>query len=369
MKNEKRINIVILFFINFLIISLNQKSFANFFKKEVNNIISKEKITKTKSKNTKISKIKWDKLDIRSNPKEIIWENFTGEINNNLYPKSIKTIHKTVLNSLNRSIIFDNQLVGPDISWIVPLGFSWNKKFKFDFHARGHNTQIPEPEKKKFFSWNDGDAIGLISYQFLHNKKSSFGLNFGVRSLYQGDNALGGGTKIGEGTSAGFRWDYALSESSGIALGAEQFIHFDKTTDTGRNIYFTASKGWWSSNSEGEESFPLYAATAGVGTGRLAVGNIKGLCSDLFDGSGTETNQKRPLCWSPIFSVAGIWNEKFSTFLEYNSRFFILGNSLTPFQNIPIRGTFGLMISDHIDNYKVHNFEELNWVFNLSLGF
>lgn len=273
------------------------------------------------------------------------------------------------MNSLNRSIIFDNQLVGPDVSWIVPSGFSWNKKFKFDFHIRGHNTQIPEPQTKKFFSWNDGDAVGLISYQFLHNKNSSFGLNFGVRSLYQGDNALGGGTGIGEGTSAGFRWDYALSESSGIAFGAEQLIHFDKTTDTGRNIYFTASKGWWSSNSEGEESFPLYIATAGVGTGRLAVGTIKGLCSDSFGGSGTETNVYRPLCWSPIFSVASLWNKKFSTFLEYNSRFIILGNSVTPFQNIPLRGNFGLIVSDHIDNYKVHNFEELNWVFNLSLGF
>ena len=43
----------------------------------------------------------------------------------------------------------------------------------------------------------------LINHQFLHNKKSSFGLNFGVRSLYQGDNALGGGTKIGESSKIG----------------------------------------------------------------------------------------------------------------------------------------------------------------------
>ena len=27
------------------------------------------------------------------------------------------------------------------------------------------------------------------------------------------------------------------------------------------------------------------------------------------------------------------------------------------------------IIADHIDDYKVHNFEELNWVFNLSVGF
>ena len=48
-------------------------------------------------------------------------------------------------------------------------------------------------------------------------------------------------TKFGDGLSAGFRWDYALSNKSGIAIGAEQLIDFDGKTDTGRDIYLTTS--------------------------------------------------------------------------------------------------------------------------------
>ena len=196
-----------------------------------------------------------------------------------------------------------------------------------------------------------------------------FGINFGVRSLYQGDQATGGQTSIGEGLSSGFRWDTAISPTSGYAVGAEQLIHFDELTDTGRNIYVTASKGWWSSTASGDIKFPLYVGTAGIGTGRMAVGTIKGLCSNSLGGSGTEVGTYRKLCWSPVFSAASVWNNSFSTFLEYNSRFFILGTSVAPLKRTPLRGTFGLILSDHVDNYKLHNGSEMNWVFNISLGF
>ncbi len=269
---------------------------------------------------------------------------------------------------LNRSIIFNDKEVGPDISWILPPGFSWNKKYKFDFSARGHNTKIPEPENRNFFGWNDGDAVGLFSYQFLHNLKSSFGINLGIRSVYQGNKHIGGSTNFGDGVSAGFRWDFALSPTSGIAFGAEQLIHFDNKTDTGRNLYLTTSKAWWSDKYNGQEIFPLNIATAGIATGRMAVGTIKGFCSNSLGGSGTETKVARDLCWAPVFSLARVWNPKYSTFFEYNSRFFLLGSSYAPFKEIPLRGTFALILSDHVDNYKLHDFSELNWVFNISLG-
>ena len=41
---------------------------------------------------------------------------------------------------------------------------------------------------------------------------------------------------------------------------------------------------------------------------------------------------------------------------------------MAPFQEIPVSGTLALIISDHIDNYKVHDFSELNWVFQLRVG-
>lgn len=321
-------------------------------------------------KNINSLKLDWHKYNSSKNNK-IIWRRYNGEYEDIRLTKKETTENSVItsLSSLNRSIVFNDKSIGPDIGWIVPPGLGWNKKYKFDFTVRGHNTQIPDPETKKFFGWNDGDAVGLFSYQFLNKEKYSLGVNFGVRSLYQGEGASGGASVIGEGLSGGFRWDYRLSKDSGIAFGAEQLIHFDSLTDTGRNIYLTASKAWWSSEYNNVGFFPLYVATAGLGTGRMAVGNIKGLCSDLLGGSGTEIYYQRSLCWSPVFSIARIWDEKFSTYFEYNSRFFLLGSSYVPFKKIPIRTNFALILSDHIDNYKLHNGSEMNWVFNLSYGF
>jgi len=353
----KNLKYFLLFFIIFINDSLKSS--------QTNNVGIKNKYDQL-NKSTIIS---WEKTIGGDDNEPIKWEFFNDEkIRKQIYEQKIVNSLKTIkINSLNRSIVFDNDEVGPDVSWLFPSGFSWNKKYKFDINARGHNTSIPAPNNINFFGWNNGDAVGLVSYQFLHKDKSSFGLNFGVRSLYEGSK-LGGTTKFGEGLSSGFRWDYQIDNYSGFAIGAEQLIHFDNTTDTGRNIYITSSKGWWKKDMNGNDIFPLDIATGGIGTGRMAIGNIKGLCSNLLD-DGTETQAFRRLCWSPIFSLARVWNKKFSTFFEYNSRFFLLGSSLAPVKEIPIRGTFALIISDHRDNYKIHDDSELTWTFNLSLGF
>ncbi len=47
-----------------------------------------------------------------------------------------------------------------------------------------------------------------------------------IRSLYQGDGA----SHIGQGLSAGFRYDYKLSDKSGFAFGGEHLLHFDALT-------------------------------------------------------------------------------------------------------------------------------------------
>ena len=69
----------------------------------------------------------------------------------------------------------------------------------------------------------------------------------------------------------------------------------------------------------------------------MAEGNIKFLCSDLLGGSGTEVNVQRSLCWAPVFSLARVFNEKFSTFFEYNSKWFILGTSIVPLNENSIK--------------------------------
>ena len=320
-----------------------------------------------------ISSIKWERYNKPPyfNQIDIKWNKYYKEKENekDILPplekqiKKGKNNKKFKLNSLNRSLIFDDKIIGPDISWLVPPGLKWTKNFKVDFSTRGHNRRI---NNDPFFGWNGGDAVGQIYLQPIHWYKYSLGINFGVRSIYSGSRK-GGSSDIGEGLSMGFRIDKALSNDSGIAFGAEQLLHFDGLTDTGRDIYITATKSWWHKKIEGK--FPLKIATFGFGTGKLSEGNIKGLCSDLFGGSGTEVAHQRSLCWSPIFSITRVHNPKFSTFFEYNSKWFLLGNSIIPNQNIPLRGTFAIQLSDHIDNYKLNNFNELKWVFRLSYGF
>ena len=125
-----------------------------------------------------------------------------------IYWKNIVSL-PTKKNSLNRSLVFNNQIIGPDISWLVPPGFAWNKRYKFDGSVRGHSRR---KKNEKFLNWNGGDAVGQFYYQFLHRGKSSFGLNL-VRSVYSGQDFIGGASAIGEGLSSGFRWDYEISRS------------------------------------------------------------------------------------------------------------------------------------------------------------
>ena len=320
--------------------------------------------------------IKWKKIDIEKKyEKNVFWEKIKNDNDNenlfdikeNIKYQDLAKHNNESITSFNRSIVFNNSIVGPDVSWLVPPGFKWNNKHKFDASVRGHSGRFEKGRRgKSFWGWNSGDAVGQFYYQFLNNEKTSFGLNLGVRSVYSG-SAMGGSTAVGESQSLGFRFDRKISPTEGFSFGAEQLLHFDGLTDTGRDIYLTFSKGLWSNNTNGQ--FPLDVFTFGVATGRMAEGNIKFLCSDLLGGSGTEVLNQRSLCWAPVFSISRVYSKKFSTFFEYNSKWFLLGTSIIPFNEIPLRGTFAVQLSDHIDNYKLNNFDELKWVFRLSLGF
>ena len=333
-----------------------------------------EKNSKTERNILKIASIQWEKMETGPKGSEIKWQidrrkGFSEKskegsnyyrIDNN---EPLDNGRLGNLNILNRSIVFNNDIIGPDISWLVPPGFQWNSKYRFDSSIRGHNRR---PSGKAFWGWNGGDAVGQFYFQPYIMSNYSLGFNVGMRSIYSGSSP-GGATEIGEGLSAGFRIDKKISKSAGISVGAEQLVHFDGLTDTGRDLYLTVSKGWWKDNLEGK--FPLHTATFGFATGKMAEGNIKGACTNLFGGSGTEVLHQRSLCWAPVFAVSRVFNTKLSTFFEYNSKWFLIGSSIAPFDNIPLRGTFALQISDHIDNYAVNNFEELKWVFRLNLGF
>ncbi len=353
--------------INYINKILKNKNLKIFFKLKII-ILSLILIPNYASENKKnltdnqplLTNLTWEKQYIGEPSSKLKWDKFTSE---DFVPETINTSKDNrAIYSLNRSIVFTN-IIGPDISWLVPPGFKWSSRYKFDNSLRGYSRR---KKGESFFGWNGGDAVGQFYYHFLHTEKIGFGLNMGVRSVYSG-NLSGGSSEIGEGLSAGFRFDYKKSPDSGVAFGAEQLLHFDGLTDTGRDIYLTASKAYWKDNIYGV--FPIHVFTGGIATGKMAEGNVKGLCSDLLGGSGTEIAHQRRLCWAPVFSIARVHNESFSTFFEYNSKYLMLGNSIAPFDEIAVRGTFGVIFADHINNYQLKGFEDLTWVFRMSLGF
>ena len=361
-KNRLKIILIFLFLLrSSQVIQANEREVT--LNDEQKNYIERKFLLKS---DDYIASLNWNKIDIQKS--DIFWRDLTLEEYQSFQAlmKEFTIKNKTpVLNALNRSLVFDEKIIGPDISWIVPTGFAWSKRYLYDASIRGHNRR---KKGEKLFAWNGGDAVGQFYYQPMHFEKGSFGFNLGIRSVYAGNTSdLGGRTDIGEGSSLGFRYDRSLSSNSGFAIGGEQILQFDGVSDTGRDFYIAISKGWWQKKTN--NSFPLYVATAAIATGKMAEGNIKGLCSDFFGGDGTEVNHQRRLCWAPVFSLSKVYNSNFSTFFEYNSKFFLLGTSFAPFNEIPLRGTFAFQLSDHIDNYKINNIDNMKWVFRMSLGF
>ena len=189
--------------------------------------------------------------------------------------------------------------------------------------------------------------------------------------MYQGIPIVGGGTRVGEGVSAGFRFDYSFTDTLGIAIGAEQLIHFDKFTDTGRDIYLVASKGWWLGRQAGD--FPLVTATAGIGTGYLGRNPyLQFGCSNSLGGAGIGTTQYFPLCWGPIASGALVLSPKLSVFSEFNNFAFVTGASVAPFERLPLRATWGVTLAqDFGGGTEDFRFEpdKTRWFSGVSLGF
>ena len=314
--------------------------------------------------------IRWDKLEInnKKNSENLIWRkievNEFDEFENQIKVKQTQqkdSRSKSVL-SFNRSVVFNDNNVGPDITFLVPIGFKSKDGNFLDISLRGWNRRH---SNTSLFAWNGGDAVSQILYQFINKEKSTFGLNFGIRSIYSG-NLPGGKTDIGEGISAGFRWDYKLGDNIGFAIGAEQLVHFDETTDTGRDIYLSLSKAFFKTNND--ENLPFFILTGGLGTGYLALWeNTKFACSDLFGGAAVDLSKYHQLCWGPFGAVSLVLNERIATFLEYNNYSFMVGASVNP--KSKLRLTLGAIIAESYDDYKLKNFDNMRLFGRLSFGF
>ncbi len=266
------------------------------------------------------------------------------------------------IQALNRSIAYGDGLVGPDIGWNVPSGFRWSQRWFADASVRGFSRR---PNDSEFFAWNNGDANAQIHANVLQTKHWSIGLNTSFRSVYQGDDAAGGSTQVGEGVSSGFRISRAIGDTGGIALGGEQILQWDEFTDTGRNFYLMTSKGWWL-GSEGKD-FPLIIANGGLGTTKFAQNeNLQLGCIDGVQNRTGTFAVDNDLCIGPIGSLAVVWNEWWGVFLEYNSKESILGTSLNLTGGIPMRMTWGVTFAR---DDEIIPSDEWNWVFRASIGF
>ena len=314
------------------------------------------------------TEIKWQKLKTNFEEKDksnVRWEllkiNDLKPFNNdNFLILNSKNYISPKITSFNRSIVFENQFIGPDLTFLVPIGFKSSKMMNSDFSIRGWNRR---PKNSKFLAWNNGDAVGQIFVNAIKNNRSSIGLSFGIRSLYAGK---GNSTAIGEGKSMGFRWDYQLNDKEGIAIGAEQLVQFDDKTDTGRDLYITYSKAFW--DDKKQTIFPLVVLTGGIGTGYFSLWeDTKFACSDLFGGAAVDINNYHQLCWGPFGAASVVFNDKFSSFIEYNNYSFMIGSSYSPFDKI--RLTYGITLAESYDDYKFKNSSEIRWFSRLSFSF
>jgi hypothetical protein len=266
------------------------------------------------------------------------------------------------LQALNRSIAYSDGLVGPDIGWNVPNGFRWSQRWFGDASLRGFSRR---PKGSEFFAWNDGDGTAQINLNLIQTGSWSIGINTSFRSVYQGDQAAGGTTSVGEGISSGFRIATALGDTGGIAFGGEQIIQWDDKTDTGRNFYLMASNGWWLGN-QGRD-FPLLIANGGFGTAKFAQNSsTRFACiNNVQDREGTFAVDNK-ICWGPIGTLSLVMNEWWGMFLEYNSFDSIVGASVNLTGGIPMRLTWGVNFAKQDE---VLPSSEWNWVFRASIGF
>ena len=101
-------------------------------------------------------------LDLQKDPDTVNHNIFSQKLENDL--KTLKSESKDInlepylnqsdfqsINSLNRSIVINNKYIGPDINFLIPPGFAWNERYKFDFSVRGHNRRKDGDYNLRFF--------------------------------------------------------------------------------------------------------------------------------------------------------------------------------------------------------------------------
>ncbi len=316
-------------------------------------------------------------LELRSN--QIAWEELPEQYSNlpdeeiaeQPSPGQIQPVLITPppLQALDRSVAFQSGFVGPDISVNIPNGLRWSERWFGSASLRGQSRRQID---SSFYKWNGGDAVAIVHANIIQAGSWSFGVNTSIRSVNPTQSGAGSSTQIGEGVSSGFRVARAIGDTGGIAFGGEQVVQWDDKTDTGRNLYLMATKGWWLGN-QGND-YPLFIANGGFGTGRYANDNIltpwinpiRFACINNFENRTRTYSVDNDLCWSPIGSLSLVLNDYLSSFVEYRSGTGTVAGSVSMSDGIPLRFTWGV---DFAFRNEVLPADELRWVFRASVGF
>ena len=262
-------------------------------------------------------------------PNQVIWDvlskeesNFTDEQLSEqitLGPIQPLVIPPSPLTALDRSISFADGFIGPDISWNIPNGLRWSQHWFGSASLRQQNRRNIDGTH---YRRNGGEDVYIIHANILQTGSWSLGLNTTIQGGNSGQTGADNGSELGRSISSGFRIAKSISETAGVAFGGEQVFQWDNKTDTGRNLYLIATKGWWLGN-QGND-YPLLIANGGFGTGRHAnqdkwINPLRFACIEDFENRNGTSAVDNDLCWSPIGSLSIIFNDYVSTFVEYRS--------------------------------------------------
>ncbi|QNI72314.1 hypothetical protein [Synechococcus sp. NOUM97013] len=329
------------------------------------NTIAWTEVDETNESERRTNQIAWEVLSEQES--SIPDEQIAEQSSPNAIPPLV--IPPSPLQALDRSIAFEDGFVGPDISWYIPNGLRWSQRWFGSASLRGQSRRTNDGP---FYKWNGGDAVAIVHANILQAGSWSVGLNTSIRSVNPTQTGAGSSSQLGEGVSSGFRIATSIGETGGIAFGGEQVIQWDDKTDSGRNLYLMATKGWWLGK-QGND-YPLLIANGGFGTGRYANQDIlapwtnplRFACIENFENRSGTFSVDNDLCWSPIGSISVVFNDYVSTFVEYRSGTAQVAGSVSMSDGIPLRLTWGV---DFAQLNQVVEPDRLRWFFRASIGF
>jgi hypothetical protein len=245
---------------------------------------------------------------------------------------------------LARGITVNRKVYAP-LGIYVPNGFSQDPSFTVSAFTQWVNRTRVCDVGDGNSSYDCVDAQAYFSLTPLKGEYASLGLLYTIQSLSGRNN----GTEVFEGQSLGFRADFALTPTTGFAVGGEHIIQFDDTTDLGRNFYFVLSHAI--PLNQAEQPI-LLVATAGIGSDFFGYGGNAMFSTDCL-GTKNLTSRDYPsgrdCSWGPIGSLSLSWGPQIGIGLEWFGFGFGAGINVLPIRSLPL--TLSFYATDFLGNF------------------